>query len=79
MLQTNCKLDQFVNGTLVYEPVIQSLNWLAHFHEVVLFRNRAERFKSWLNGWEAGSLNGWEAVQANSPWPEWHEAGLLIY
>ena len=67
MLQTNCKPDQFVNRAPVYELVIQSLNWLAHFHEVVLFRNCAELSKSWPNGWEAGSLDGMKAVQANSP------------
>ena len=31
MWQTDCKLDQFVNGPPVYKPVIQFLNWLARF------------------------------------------------
>jgi len=31
MLQTNCKLDQFVNGPPVYTLVVQFLNWLACF------------------------------------------------
>ena len=31
MLQTDCKLDQFVNGPPVYKPVIEYLNWLARF------------------------------------------------
>ena len=45
MLQTDCKLDQF-------------LKWLARFHlhkaKLSLFRNQAKRFESWLNGLEAG-------------------------
>ena len=56
MLQTNCKLDQFVNGPPVYKPVIQFLNWLAGFQlykQVIPFMNQAERFESWLKGLQA--------------------------
>ena len=50
MLQTNCKLDQFVNRPLVFKlvgplSIIQS--------ELVLFINQAEWFESWLIGLEA--------------------------
>ena len=31
MLQTDCKLDQFVNGPPVYKPVNRLINWLARF------------------------------------------------
>ena len=31
MLRTDCKLDQFVNGSPVYKPVNRFLNWLARF------------------------------------------------
>ena len=31
MLRTDCKLDQFVNGPLVYKLVNRFLNWLARF------------------------------------------------
>ena len=31
MLQTDCKLDQFVNGPPVCKPVNRFLNWLACF------------------------------------------------
>ena len=51
MLQTNCKLDQFVNGPLVYKPVVQ---FLIIQSEVVPFRNQAKQFESWPNGSEAG-------------------------
>ena len=31
MLRTDCQLDQFVNGQIVYKSVIHFLNWLARF------------------------------------------------
>ena len=37
MLQTNYKLDQFVNGPVVYKPVIQFLNWLARFQSYKVY------------------------------------------
>ena len=68
LLQTKCKLNQFVNGPLVFKlvgqlSIIQS--------EMVPFRNQAE----WPSGLESGftsSPNGMKAVQGgrtDSPWP----------
>ena len=50
MLRTDCKLDQFVNGPLVYK-LVHPLSAIQS--EVVPFINRAEQFESWLNGLEA--------------------------
>ena len=44
---TDCKLDRFVNGPLVYKQVIHFLN-----SKVVLSRNQAKWFESWSNGLE---------------------------
>ena len=70
MLRADYKLEQFVNGPLVYKPVIPFLNLLAHFSniqsEVVPFENLAKWCEDWLNGLEAG----WLVYK----YPEWHES-----
>ena len=45
MLQTDCKLDQFVN-----RPPVFKLVGLLMQSEMVPFRNQAEWFECWLNG-----------------------------
>ena len=51
MLRTDLKLDQFVNGPPVYEPVIQFLNWLARFQ---LYTVKWSHLETRTNGLKAG-------------------------
>ena len=86
MLQTDCKLDQFVNGPPVYKQVIQFLNLVGPLSiiqgEVVPFRNRPNGLKAGRTAWKlaewfTSSPNCMKAVQAcrtNSPWLKRHES-----
>ena len=69
MLWANCKLNQLKNGPPVYKPVIQFVNWLAHFQ---LYETKWSHLKTRLNilktglkagEWFTSSPNGMKAVQ----------------
>ena len=56
MLQTDCKLDQFVDGPPVYKPVIHGWPAFNYANKVVPFINQAEELESWLKGLQAARM-----------------------